>query len=114
MDSDKRPNAKGRYDWRCLISVPNGGLIERKDQFDFEAPTEGYKSSVEIVMSQTAEDWSPQASREYFVKVADGRYARIKFKMIAGGDHFLELESFLNPSGSRNLEFDPKEVVKPQ
>jgi hypothetical protein len=109
---DKRPNPKGRYDWRCLISVPNGGLIERKDQFDFEAPTEGYKSSDEIVMSQTAEDWSPQASREYFVKVADGRYARIRFKMIAGGDHFFKLESYLNPSGSRNLEFDPNKVVQ--
>ena len=33
--------------------------------------------------------------------------------MIAGGDHFFEIESFLNPAQSRNLEYDEKMVIRP-
>jgi len=111
---DQAKNAKQHYNWRCRISVPNGGLVERQDQFDFEAPADGYKPSDEIVMLKTAGKWQPQAQREYFVKFEDGRYARIQLKMIAQGNHFFRLESYLNPSGSRNLEFDPNKTVKSQ
>ena len=104
---------KRHYNWRCRVSVPNGGLVERKGQFDFEAPAEGYKSSDEIVMTQTAEEWQPQAKREYFVKLPDDKYGRLTFYMITQGDHFFEIESYLNPTpGSRNLEFDPAKAVK--
>jgi hypothetical protein len=109
---DQAKDAKQHYTWRCRISVPNGGLVERKGKFDFEAPADGYKPSDEIVMLQTAEKWQPQVQREYFVKLNDGRFARIQLKMIAQGNHFFRLESYLNPSGSRNLEFDPSNVVK--
>lgn len=103
--NDQAKNAAGHYDWRCRISVPNGGLIERKGQFDFEAPADGYKPSDEINMPQLAERWQPQESREYFVKLADGRFARVQIEMVAGGDHFFSISSYLNPTpGSRNLE----------
>ena len=109
---DRTKDAKQHYNWRCRISVPQGGLVERKGQFDFQAPADGYKPSDDIVMLQTAEKWQPQGQREYFVKLNDGRYARVQLKMIAQGNHFFRLESYLNPSGSRNLEFDPSKVVK--
>jgi hypothetical protein len=109
---DHLQDAQRRYSWRCRVSVPNGGLIERNGQFDFEAPETGYKSSDEILMPQNASKWQPQAEREYFVRLQDGRYARIRFKMIAQGDHFFRLESYLSPSGSRNLEFDPNNTVR--
>lgn len=111
---DDKKDAQQHYNWRCRISVLTGGLVERKERFDFEAPIDGYKLSDEIVMPQTAERWQPQVQKEYFIKLADGRYGRIQFKMLAGGDHYFKLESFLNPKpGSRNLEFDPNKVVKP-
>ena len=109
---DQTKDARQYYNWRCRISVPQGGLVERKDQFDFEAPVDGYRSSDEIVMSQTAEKWQPQAQREYFVKLNEGLYGRIQMKIIAQGNHFFRLEAYLNPSGSRNLEFDPGKVVQ--
>jgi hypothetical protein len=111
---DHAKDAEQHYNWRCRISVPNGGLLERKGQFDFEAPADGYKPSDEIVMPRTAEKWQPQAERGYFVKLLDGRYARVQLKMIAQGNHFFRLESHLNPSGSNNLEFDPHKVVQLQ
>jgi hypothetical protein len=111
--NDQAKNAAGRYDWRCRLSVRNGGLIERKDRFDFEAPVDGYKPFDEINMPQVAEQWRPQESREYFVKLADGRYARIRFEMVAGGDNFFSINSYLNPTpGNRNLEFDPNKPVR--
>ncbi len=111
---DGNRDAQGHYDWRCRISVLGGGLIERKSQFAFQAPTDGYKSFDEIGMSKTAERWVPQATRQYFLQLPGNLFARIQFEMIAGGDHFFRLESFLNPQpGSRNLEYDPARQINP-
>ena len=111
--NDETKDGAGHYDWRCRITAPNGGLIERGGQFAFEAPVNGYKPSDEINMPRTAERWKPQESREYFVKLTDGRYARIRFEMVAGGDNFVSITSYLNPTpGNRNLEFDPAKAVK--
>lgn len=110
---DENWNEKRRYNWRCRITVPGGGLLERKDPFDFEAPADGYKENDEIVMDGDAERWQPRKARDYFAKLSDGRYARFNFTMIAGGDHFFRLESFLNPApDSRNLEYDPKQTIE--
>lgn len=111
--NEQAKNEAGHYDWRCRISVPNGGLIERTDQLIFEAPVDGYSPSDEINMPQTSERWNPQEAREYFVKLADGRYARIRFEMVAGGDNFVSVNAYLNPKpGDRNLEFDSANAVK--
>ena len=113
MSEDQSTNAKGRYDWRCDISVPNGGLLARDDPYAFEAPEAGYQPSDEISMSQDALQWSPEVSRNYFVKLTDGTYARLEFTVIAGGDHFFRITSYLNPTpGDRNLEFDPAKEIK--
>lgn len=102
-----------KFDWHCRITVPGGGLMERKGQFDFEAPSEGYEESVELGMPNDAEKWTSDQQRNYFVQLPDGRFARVSFRMIAGGNHYFILESFLNPTpGDRNLEFDPAKVVK--
>jgi hypothetical protein len=107
--NDQVKNAQGHYDWKARISVPGGGLIERVERFAFEAPPDGYQPFDEIVMPQTAERWNPQTLREYFVKLSDNYYARIKFEMMTGGDHFFTITSYLNPTpNARNLEYDPK------
>lgn len=103
------PNKGKHYDWRCLLTVTGGGLIERTWQFDFEAPESGYAATAELAQAATAERWRQNMAKQFFVRLADNRFARINFEVIAGGDHFIVLESFLNPTpGSRNLEYDPK------
>jgi len=111
--SDQQKDEQGHYNWRCKITVPGGGLIEREEQFDFEAPENGYNQSVEIEMPADAENWRPQVARQYFVQLPGNRYGRIQFEMIAGGDHFFSITSHFNPSGSRNLEYDPSLAVNP-
>lgn len=113
--ADDQGKKKGeKYDWKCRITVPNGGLVlQSTNEFDFEAPLEGYQVSDEIGMPTSLENgWQRNAERNYFLKLGNGNYARIKFKMISGGGHFFHIESFINPSGSRNLEYDP--AVQPK
>jgi hypothetical protein len=101
-----------RYDWRYQLSVPGGGIIERKGRFDFEAPADGYQTAVEVNMPATAAKWSIGAEREYFAQLSDGRYARFSVRFYPRKRNFVVLESYINPTpGSRNLEFDPNKKI---
>jgi hypothetical protein len=110
---DQKKDAHGHYPWQCQVSVIGGGLLKRQGEFDFEAPAEGYQATDEI--APPADRWSPQGKRQYFVKTADGHYARITVNMIAGGDHFMTIESYYNPTpGDRNLEYSPNQQTASQ
>jgi hypothetical protein len=105
----KQLNGSWKYDWRFRVTVINGGLQEYTNEFPFEAPLHGYRAFDEIDMpASLGERWASTAKKRYFLRFGDGDYARMNLEIIPSGDHFVEVESFLNPSGSRNLEFDPK------
>lgn len=109
-DRDTPQSASKAYDWRCKISVLGGGGLQPRTggEFDFIAPVDGYQPSDEITMSASDPNWRDSQNREFFLKLANGDYARIDFTMRAGGDHFFRIISYLNPAvGHRNLEFDP-------
>jgi hypothetical protein len=112
---DQNKTARGRYNWRCRVTVLEGGLARRYDDFDFQAPTEGYALSDEFGENSEEERWHPVEERDYFLKLRDGRFARMKFSMAAGGAHFVEVESYVNPNpGDRNLEYEKKlEIATP-
>lgn len=109
---DANKDARRMYDWRCRVTVPGGGFIERTREFDFTAPIEGYVSTFEYAMKRGEARWINRVEREFFVQLKDGAFARLRFDLAAGGDHFVSLESYLNPkSGSRNLEFDSAKLA---
>ncbi len=103
-------NSNKPYNWRCKLTVPGGGIQPRANgSFDFTAPENGYQSSDEINMSSSLKEWDQIASRSYFIKLSNGDYCRADFKIIAGGEVFFTIMSYLNPTpGHRNLEFDPE------
>lgn len=106
-----KPPGQRQYDWTLEIAVPQGGLIQRNDAFDFIAPLEGYQPSETIHVSASLPlgVWRDTVMRSYFVKFNDGVMARVDIEMIAHGDHFVLWKSYLNPKvGSRNLESDSK------
>ena len=110
---DRNMDAKEHYEWHARISVPGGGMLARTSpEFDFEAPEDGYKQSIELRMSQTAVEWSDDHDEQYWVKLGNGTYARMRLRLTTGGHHFVSLTTFLNPSGSRNLEYDPKKEIR--
>ncbi len=103
-----------RFDWSFRVSVPGGGIVERADGFSFEAPVENYSGSYEFVMHGTDARWKGSVERDYFLQLADGCYARLNLKVVAGGDTFIVVESYLNPvPGHRNLEYDSMNMIKP-
>jgi hypothetical protein len=102
-----------RFDWRYKLTIVGGGLVERKGQFDFEAPADGYQPSIEMDMPSAAENWSARPEKEYFAKIPNGRYARFSIQFYAGNRNFVVFTSYLNPEpGHRNLEFDPAKQIK--
>ena len=102
-----------KFDWRCRITVVHGGLQGYTEEFPFQAPLDGYKSFDEVNMPLSLGDkWGDRAKRSYFLHLASGNYGRMNFEIIPGGDGFFLLDSYVNPSGSRNLEFDPNKIVQ--
>lgn len=102
------------YDWSFKITVPNGGLFLAADALDFSAPEIGYLPSDFIeVKSSAAGSWQNRLQRLYFLKLPDGIFARISLDLMTHNGS-LRIQAFVNPSGSRNLEFDPAKAIKPQ
>jgi hypothetical protein len=107
------PNEFRHFDWICGLAVPNGGLVERLNSLDFQAPEMGYVPEIEIqIVSASNLPWSSRINKEYFVHYPNGRYGRFSIT-ISGETGFCRFESYFNPSGSRNLEVDPTKLVTP-
>lgn len=119
------------YAWKATIEVVGGGLIRagERDYYNI-APESGYEPRFEYVQeAQSVRDaqegqitwsWKDRISEDFFIKSFDGaRYARIKISIQANGRDDNDaigsagLNVWLNPNGSRNLEFDPAKVIKP-
>ncbi len=95
------------FNWKSRLSVDGGGLAESADQFDFEAPKQGYRPSIEINMPSSSETWQGEIKRNYFIQLPGEKYCRIELYLLARNGVYT-IKSFVNPSGSRNLEPDPK------
>ena len=105
------PNEFRHFDWSLGLAVSDGGLVERLNSLDFQAPENGYVPKIEIQMVSTGNlQWSSRINKEYFVRFANGRYGRFQIT-VSGETGFCRFESYLSPSGSRNLEVDPAKVV---
>lgn len=109
-------NESGRfnepYDWQYKITVPGGGISPATNEFNFEAPVEGYQPAVAGEVRKDLEWlWANKTEKSFFVRLADGKYALINFVIYAGRNPFCQIESFVNPSGSRNLELDPDNII---
>ena len=97
---------QSRFDWSYELSVPGGGLAERRGQFEFEAPADNYSESIQIAMTKDQTDWSSDVVKEYFARLPDGRFARFSINFYPGKRNFVVIESYVNPTpGNRNLEF---------
>ncbi len=100
--------------WSARISVPGGGLQSTLDEFPYEAPVSGYQSTL-VTDYATPKPIGVDGGYQggmFFVQTPKG-YGRIEIKMIPG-NNYARINSFWNPSGSRNLEYDPlQNVAKP-
>jgi len=49
---------KEATEWQFRMTIPDGGFVEENDEFPFEAPEEGYQSTVEFDFQQGQPDWA--------------------------------------------------------
>jgi len=91
------------FDWDVKIIVPDGGLIEYTNRFDFIAPDNGYQSSIEFAFPKETIGWTDTVSKNYFVQLPSG-YARLNIYTVAKRSLFFSIEYDYNPDGSHNLE----------
>ena len=83
--------------------MPNGGLVEFTNQFDFVAPDSGYQPSIEFAFPKEMVGWTDTVSENYFVKLPSG-YARLNIYIGAKNPLFFSISYDYNPDGSGNLE----------
>lgn len=99
------------FNWKWMVEAVNGALLETKDEFAQVAPEWGYEPSWEISQAADAQPFRQNAQARFYVRTAADRYARVDLEVAHPNSRSLgprvSVGSFLNPSGSRNLEHDP-------
>lgn len=102
---------KQKFDWKFEISAVNGGLIEATNaDYLNEAPESGYEPSYQIDMSATNQNWREQVGKTFYFKSRNGHvFGHFDMTVIPdyNGTAAFRIDSYVNPAGSRDLEFDP-------
>ena len=105
------------YDWVAKIETIDGGLIESKDEMMFLAPESGYAPQLEIKMDRTALDWSPNRQISVYLRSRGGKvFGRVSFEFRTDSDREttgFTFDAYINPAGSRILEFDSAKQIDP-
>ena len=112
---DSAPNADGHYNWRCKITPAAGGLVERVEATNYEAPADGYQRAFEFSMDQNlpGDQWNFTMAKSFFVHFEDDTYGLLQVQLVAAGTHFATVRSSVNPvAGSRHLEPPPTPATK--
>jgi hypothetical protein len=110
-------NADKKFDWAFTLGVPGGGLIESTNEFMFSAPDGGYQASFQINHRINDPDWTGQEKHRFFVRSQDGRhYARMVVTIMPDYNQnaAYDVEWYLNPNGSPNLESAPDKTSNVQ
>ena len=107
-------DSNNRFSWTAIVEGIGGtSLIESNEEYMVKAPTDGYQPR--WTLSQPVDNnYKPQVETKFYVRTRDGNYARVEMRIIPdyGQGAAFDLTVYYNPSGSRNLEFDPAKVVK--
>lgn len=101
-----------RFSWWYRISLVAGGLKQRTHEFDFVAPEQGYTQVLEGRVNEDDNDWRASFGGDFFAQLPNGKFARFVCSLGGGKNSFEYRIAYaaINPTGSRNLELDPKKV----
>lgn len=109
--------APRQFDWSLLIeAAPGGGVALSKEELMFEAPEGGYEPSWTQDIGGKDASYTISKGVNFYLKTPDGKYAAIKAEIghmtIPEGE--VNLSAYVNPSGSRNLQYDAKKRLAPK
>jgi hypothetical protein len=98
------------YDWRATVEIANGGIIEANDTYPYWAPETGYQRLFETGVSSNDVPWQAELRRSFYIKNAQGHHGLIRIELPTSSkrpDTGIKVETWINPSGSQNLELNP-------
>jgi hypothetical protein len=103
------------FDWSVKIQVAGGALVANSDLYPYEAPETGYASTFDISVSKDAPNWTQRLTKAYYFRTARGEYGRMNIDLTTDSERpegtGISIAAWINPSGSRNLEWDPAKQV---
>lgn len=122
----KRPpeiKPREKYDWSFVMTAIDGGFIEvTNNAYLNEAPEIGYQQQYQVIRYATnVVNYSTyplyRTDRTFFLKSRGGQvYGHFHINELEpdyrGGMAALRIEYYINPAGSRNLEFDPAKQIQ--
>jgi hypothetical protein len=95
---------KQASEWAFRMEIPDGGFVEHKDEFPFEAPESGYQPAIQFNFRQGQTNWTITLQKDYYIKFGNPpRYGRLHLEtsiQMQGA----RLTYAINRTGSRNLE----------
>jgi hypothetical protein len=99
------------FTYKLQIIVIGGGIRATDDEFTYLAAENDYSSSLSFGQTADTVKWNRNTPipKDYYIKTADGHYGRLSLKWdlaYAQSPTILKWECFINPTGSRNLEYD--------
>jgi hypothetical protein len=104
------------FDWAVTLEVPGGGLREITDLYPNEAPENGYSEGRTMHFPPSMLKWDAGWRQSFYFKSRGGQvHGRMDVTIQADFQPpptFFSAEIYANPSGSRNLEFDPAKQIR--
>lgn len=103
-----------KYDWNVKIEMTNGGLQTESSPYPYWAPESGYQSAFVTGMSSNNVAWNRELKQNFYIKDGQGKYGRLLIDLFTDAvrpDTGIKIQTWFNPSGSRNLEFDPAKQI---
>lgn len=106
---------KGRPSWELTVEIPGGGVQQTLTNMPFIAPAGGYASAITLGHGADDANWQPRTNATFYFRTSEGYYGRLEIDITAMTDGpvaSLNWQSYLNPSGSQVLEYDPAKQIK--
>jgi hypothetical protein len=105
--------ARRATNWSFQLALRDGGFIEQRDEFPFQAPENGYQRVVAFEFQKGNTNWATSFKRNYYITFGQpARHGWLSVETDIGWGGF-RLHYVINPTGSRNLEpMEPKPVQR--
>ena len=102
--SQNKPPWQTATNWSFSLSIPDGGLIENQDEFQFQAPDTGYQPEIEYNFAKSEPDWTTHVTKQFYIAFGQPRkYGWLRFESDISQETVLVTYA-INPTGSQNLE----------
>jgi hypothetical protein len=110
-------HAPREFEWSVTIeAAPGGGIAIGNEELMFEAPEKGYQSAWRDESGPHDPAYAVAKTVRFYLKTAEGKYAAIRAEIIHMNrpEAEIKISAYVNPSGSRNLQYDPSKRINPQ